>query len=75
MLILCLCSHISAFAVALAAEDDCSDVEGSGVQSPLISPMSPRSRVRKISALSDFAPIAQKVKRSALSVAGCGRKS
>jgi len=63
-------SHINAFAFALAAEDDNSDAEGSGLQSPVVSPMSPRTRVRKISALSDFAPIAQKVTRSVLPAAG-----
>ncbi|KAG8798557.1 hypothetical protein FRC16_007031, partial [Serendipita sp. 398] len=58
-------SHIAAFAAALKAEEDSSDPEASGANSPIVPP-TPRThpRVRKISAMSDFAPIQQRVKRS-----------
>ncbi|CCA70479.1 related to TGL4-triacylglycerol lipase [Serendipita indica DSM 11827] len=58
------CSHIAAFAAALKADDDTSDQEASGATSPLIpATPKPQGRTRKISALSDFAPIATRVKR------------
>ncbi|KAG8834874.1 hypothetical protein FRC17_006619 [Serendipita sp. 399] len=71
-------SHIATFAAALKAEEDVSDQDASGANSPIVPP-TPRThpRVRKISALSDFAPIQQKVKRSgsfAESIIGRGRK-
>ncbi|KAG8829981.1 hypothetical protein FRC18_008787, partial [Serendipita sp. 400] len=58
-------SHIAAFAAALKAEEYSSDPEASGANSPIVPP-TPRThpRVRKISAMSDFAPIQQRVKRS-----------
>ncbi|KIM19965.1 hypothetical protein M408DRAFT_30776 [Serendipita vermifera MAFF 305830] len=58
-------SHIDAFAAALKAEDDFSDVEAaSGANSPSVPPTSKPGRVRKISAVSDFAPIQTKVHRT-----------
>ena len=54
--------HIQAFAQALQTEDyDLND----DVQSVSNAPLSPVPRVRKISALSDFAPVNIKVKRYA----------
>ncbi|PVF96499.1 patatin-domain-containing protein [Serendipita vermifera] len=57
-------SHIESFAAALQADDEGSDAETSGPTSPIVPPTPKPGRVRKISALSDFAPIQTKVKRS-----------
>jgi hypothetical protein len=62
--------HIEAFTAALQADDEGSDAETSGPTSPIIPPTPKPGRVRKISALSDFAPIQTKVKRS-----GCASKN
>lgn len=56
-----LCRHIEAFANALQAEDVHEDNDDTGQMSPNTPTLSPR--VRKVSALSDFAPVNMKVKR------------
>ncbi|KAJ7507844.1 patatin-domain-containing protein [Mycena galericulata] len=58
-------SHIRAFAEALASDADLQDRDASRLTeiSAPPSPVQPPSRVRKVSALSDFAPVNLKVKR------------
>jgi hypothetical protein len=56
-----LCRHIEAFANALQAEDIHDENDDTGQMSPNPPTLSPR--VRKVSALSDFAPVNMKVKR------------
>lgn len=57
-----LSRHIQAFAKALQAEDIADDPSESNLLSPTTS-APPSPRVRKVSALSDFAPVNQRVRK------------
>lgn len=67
-----LARHIEAFANALQAEDIHDEVESSYSQHhhnrQSSTPQSPQARVRKVSALSDFAPVNLKVRRYVIAV-------
>lgn len=61
--------HMQAFERALAAEDDTTTTaEWQGESPSAVPPHLHHDRVRKVSALSDFAPIHQRVKRSVLAM-------
>lgn len=68
--------HIQAFSDALGADELLNDHQGYG-SSPNIpgTPVSPAHRVRKVSALSDFAPVNLRVKRFVYPVLPCSMRS
>ena len=59
------CRHMRTFAQALKSDENGASDEALSPQvaSPLLGPYPGGQRVRKVSALSDFAPVNQRVKR------------